>query len=126
MDAMWDFLCNNSPKLICKPRAKTPCLPSENNPGKQVQLTPSNSKILQTSNRSTPKLNIEKSLNHISSKTKQTHTILTVRSVVKSPSAPKIQSSKKIMPLTPAKKFSPVLSSVNSQKTVTIVKKKIR
>ena len=122
MDAMWDFLCNNSPKLTCKPRAKTPCFLSENSSSKQLQLSNNNSKILQSSNQSTPKLNIEKSLNQISTKSKQNHTILTLRFCVKSPSAPRIHSSRKILPLMPAKKFSPILSSVKSQKTVAIKK----
>ena len=29
MGDMWDFLCNNSPTLIFKPRSKTPCFLSE-------------------------------------------------------------------------------------------------
>lgn len=123
MDALWDFLSNNSPKLICKPRSQTPCFLRENSSSQKSIPVNRPNRILQSHNKIPLKINIEKSLNQIHSKSKQNLQVFTSRLAVKSPIIARTQTSKKNQPLAGLKKFSPVLSSAKSLKTVKSVKK---
>ena len=87
MDTMWEFLSNNSPKLICKPRSKTPCFISENNTSLNIPVLNLQCKNMKINNKTPFKPNNEKSLNQIVPKIKPNYSVLTLRVCVKSPSA---------------------------------------
>jgi hypothetical protein len=115
MEDMWEYLCNNSPQLICKPRSKTPGTILKNSSIPNLQNIPNRSKNSKL-NKIVTKLGSENSLPHVPVKPKLPQSLLTLRVYNNASSIPSTNSKKHLSPLNPHKKFSPVLSTIKPPK----------
>lgn len=119
MGDMWDFLCNNSPTLIFKPRSKTPCFLSE--PKEEIKKKPfaviSNVKKI---NKTPLKLDMKNVPNTNINKIKPNKGIMTVRTENKFIGLPREQSKKNLTPIVSVKKITPLLTSIKSVKILKI------
>lgn len=113
MEEMWEFLLNNSPKLVCKPRSKTPKPKKEN----KHEAKPSLKVAQKTIQRVPLKLNL---INSSSISKLVTPTVTASKN--KSPIS-RIQSKPSITPKTARKTIVPILTSIKSFKLLTTSRK---
>ena len=122
MDNMWEFLSNNSPKLICKPRSKTPLLLHNNGSAKNLKIVSNQTNKIKPISKTPLKLSIENSQNHATINSVSNRSVLTSRVANNKPFV-RIHSKKNVSPISSSKKFAPVLSNIQSLKIVKIIKK---
>ena len=119
---MWEFLSNNSPKLICKPRSKTPLLLHNNGSAKNLKIVSNQTNKIKPISKTPLKLSIENSQNHATINSVSNRSVLTSRVANNKPFV-RIHSKKNVSPISSSKKFTPVLSNIQSLKIVKIIKK---
>ena len=126
MDEIWEFLENNSPKLVFKERAKTPGSAKENKNNRDGKGGTETGRVEKGKEREKIplRLNIQNAMAQTIVKAVSNRTALTLKNSEKSPIMTRMYSKNTITPVHSCKKFSPVLLTVKSTKHALPVKSK--